>query len=274
VLRGLAGIIASSVGGGWSLSNMSYDSKSALVSGQLTDPQSVFFGDEGTKMYVLTNAGDTGYQYTLSTAWDVSSAAYASKLKDFSGEEVVPVAFVISDDGVTLFLCGLQSGSNLWQYTLSTAWDLSSAGYDSVTEALSEDGAVRDIHVRADGKKLYAMGNTNETVYQYSLGTAWTLSSISYDSKSKLVTPQMGNPQSLALDPTGTTMFVLDGDTNNDVYQYTLTTAWDVSSAGYDSITKDTDAQDTASADIFVKTDGTKLYLAGQTNERVFQYSL
>jgi hypothetical protein len=46
------------------------------VSSQDTSPYGLAFSSDGTKMYVTGNTNDTVYQYSLSTAWDVSTASF------------------------------------------------------------------------------------------------------------------------------------------------------------------------------------------------------
>ena len=64
------------------------------------------------------------------------------------------------------------------------------------------------------------------------------------------------------------------GATNQRIYQYTLSTAWDISTAVYDSNNILISAQDATPRGIFFKDDGTQFYVTGETNEKVYQYSL
>jgi hypothetical protein len=50
------------------------------VGSQETNPTGVFFKPDGLKMYVIGSFGDDVNEYDLSTAWDVSTASYSSKL--------------------------------------------------------------------------------------------------------------------------------------------------------------------------------------------------
>ena len=46
----------------------------------------VTFSSDGTKMYIMDNVNLVVYQYTLSTAWNVSTAVYASLSISISGQ--------------------------------------------------------------------------------------------------------------------------------------------------------------------------------------------
>ncbi|MBA7589123.1 hypothetical protein ES708_31198 [subsurface metagenome] len=71
----------------WDVSTATYEDKLKDVSGQDTSPNGVFFKPDGTKMYIMGYATDTVYQYSLSTAWDVSTATYDAKFKDVSSQD-------------------------------------------------------------------------------------------------------------------------------------------------------------------------------------------
>jgi hypothetical protein len=69
---------------------------------------------------------------------------------------------------------------------------------------------------------MYVVGATNDTVYQYSLSTAWDVSTASYASKSVGVGSQDTIPAGLAFSATGSAMYVV-GTENDTVYQYNIT---------------------------------------------------
>jgi len=86
------------------------------------------------------------------------------------------------------------------------------------------------------------------------------------------VSSQDGGPEGLFFKDDGTKMYVV-GRANDSVYQYILSTAWDVSTASYDSVSFSVASQDTSPTGLFFKTDGTKMYVVGSTNDTVYQYS-
>ena len=55
-------------------------------------------------------------------------------------------------------------------YCFATAWDVSTATYDSKYKSVSsEDGAPFSVAFKPDGSKMYIVGVSSDTVYQYSL---------------------------------------------------------------------------------------------------------
>lgn len=259
---------------GWTdpdLTNASYDSVSFGVAGQDTAPSSVVFKPDGTKMYVAGSTTDNIYQYSLSSAWDVSTASYDSVSFSVASQAGQPyISF--GDDGARIYVSDNTSDA-IYQYSLSAAWDISSASYDSVSFSVSsQDTVPQGIFIKSNGTKLYLVGFGNDSVFQYSLSTAWDLSSISYDSVSFSFLSQETQGRSVFLSPNGTKMFIVGTDSDT-VYQYTLSTPWDVSSASYDSVSFSVSGQETVPLWLTFKADGSKMYVVGSGSDTIYQYS-
>ena len=63
-----------------------------------------------------------------------------------------------------------------------SAWDVSTASYDDKYKSVnSEDTNPRDVSFKSDGTKMYIMGTTNDTVFQYSLPAAGPANLKSYN---------------------------------------------------------------------------------------------
>lgn len=156
----------------------------------------------------------------------------------------------------------------------SVGYNLAAASYDSVSlDVSSQDIVPLGISFGDAGLKLYVAGAANDTIFQYTLSTAFDLSTASYDSKSFSVVSQDNTPTGLAFNNTGSKMFVV-GTQNDSVYQYSLSAAWDVSTASYDSVSLNVSPQDTGPTDITFKPDGTKMYVSGDVNDSVYEYTL
>lgn len=85
------------------------------------------FGDSGNKLYLLDNL-DQIHQYDLTTPYNVSTASYTSKVFATTTESEAPTSFAINETGEILLV--MDAGIDyIFQYTLSTAWDISTATY-------------------------------------------------------------------------------------------------------------------------------------------------
>ena len=254
---------------GWNLNNASYVNKNFSIS-EDSKPTGIFFKSDGTKMYVIGFTSDTIYQYTLSTAWDVSTASYDSVNFSISSQETVPQGLFFNTDGTKMYIIGTASDA-VFQYALSSAWDVSTASYNSKNFSISQDTYPNDLFFNTDGTKMYIAGSTNKIVYQYTLSTAWDVTTASYNSKYISITSQDTGLMGLFFKSDGTKMYIV-GAAGDKFYQYTLSTAWDVTTATYDSVTIST--QDTSPQGMFINSDGTKMYEIGISNNRAYEYSI
>jgi len=255
----------------WDVSTAVYDNKSKYVGDKDTNPYGIFFNPDGTKMYMVGYTNGKVFQYSLSTAWDVSTATY-SNFKDVSGQEAHSFSVSLKSDGTKMYIAG-DDNITVYQYSLSTAWNVSTATYDSKLKNVS--GQVSnpvDIFFKPDGTKMYIVGNLAAAVYQYSLSTAWDVSTATYESKFKSVSDEDIYPYGVFFKPDGTKMYIA-GDENNKIYQYSLSTDWDVSTASYDSNFKSI-GEDSNPLDVFFRSDGMRMYIMGLGNKTVYQYSL
>ena len=239
------------------------------VSAQETSPQGVFFKSDGTKMYIIGFAADRVQEYDLSSAWDISTAAYTQNF--YVGiQEGTPRDLSFSSDGTKMYILG-SSGDDVNQYSLSTAWDVSTASYVQNFSVITQEINPYGLFFKSDGTKMYIVGTVTDTVYEYTLTTAWDVSTASYV-QGFSVTTQDSAPSALFFKSDGSVMYVL-GDGSNNVNQYNLSTAWDVSTASYAQAFLVT-RQDGGPSGLFFKDDGTEMYVMGDVTNAVFRYSL
>jgi len=204
---------------------------------------------------------------------DLANASYDSVSFDVSGQAPGPTEVVFSANGSKLYIIGNVTDS-VYQYSLSTPFDLSTASYDSVSFSVgSQMGNPYGLFFSPDGTKMFALDISTDAVYQYSLSTGFDLSTASYDSVSFSAASQDTNTIGLSFNPEGTKMFVL-GITGDAVYQYSLSTGFNLSTASYDSVSFSVASQDTVPSSIRFNPDGTRLFVLGVVTDAVYQYSL
>ena len=265
--EGVGTVVSGSVG--YSLAAASPDNKSFSVSSQDSEPQGLYFKPDGTKVYILGNTNDTVFQYTLSTAWDLSTASYDNKSFSISSQGTFPYGLAFKTDGTKMYRSDYLNDA-IYQYSLSTAWDISTASYDSKSLSISsQEGTNTSLFFKSDGTSLYILGQTNDTVFQYTLSTAWDVSTGSYASKSLNVSSQITTPTGLYFKGDGSEMYAIG---SGSVFKYLLETAWDVSTATYSSDFY-TFTSINSPVGVTLKDDGTKLYTIGNNPDIIHQYS-
>jgi hypothetical protein len=237
-----------------------YDSK---IFNPVGEDKGLIIKPDGTKLYVSTRTYNKIEQFTLSTPWDVSTATSDSKSLNVSSETTDPVGiFINPTDGKTIFVVGYDTG--IHQYTLSTAWDISTATYTSKSLLVT---AGVDLFVKDDGINLYFVSENGDKVKQYGMSTPWDISTATDTGKDYYLT---SNCSGLFIKPDdGTKLYHTDA-LSNDIRQHTLSTPWDVSTATYDNKNLAVSATPTA---VVFKPDGSKFYIADK-NDGVRQYSL
>lgn len=168
----------------YDLGTATYGSDFSLV-GQDNFPYTVYWKPDGTRFYIAGSQYKKVYEYSCSTAWDISTASYANKATaalsshNFYGH-------TMSVDGTKLYICKskLVSYQNydsfIAQYSLSTAWDISTASQigSDINVYASGNFAVTDMSFHPDGDKMFTMGSTPYTglLQQWNLSTAWDAS--------------------------------------------------------------------------------------------------
>lgn len=247
-----------------------YDSVSFSVAGQELTAHSVFFSPDGLKMYVSGTTGDDVNEYNLTTAWVVSSAVYSTTFS-VSSQDTAPQGLYFRADGLKMYVVGAANDS-VFQYTLSTPWSVATASYDSISFSFTgQETTVTGLFFKPNGLSMYIVGQTNDTIYQYTLSTAWDVSTATL-LQSFSISGQEATPADLSFTGDGSRMFVL-GTTGDDVNVYNLTTPWDISTAAFVNVFS-VSGQDTSPVGIYIKPDGTKMYMVGSTNDTVYQYTI
>jgi sugar lactone lactonase YvrE len=255
----------------WDVSTASYDSKSFSIATQETSPGGLFFKPDGTKFYIVGTNNDRIYQYSCSTAWDVSTASYDSKSFPVSTQDNAPQGLFFKPDGTKFYIIGT-TGDAVYQYSCSTAWDVSTGSYDNkICRVLMEVNA-HGIYFKNDGTKLYVVGSFVNRVYELALSTAWEVDTNNTAGGGFFIGGQEITPTDIQFKPDGTKFYII-GSTADTVYQYSCSTAWDVSTASYDNKSFSVGTQETNPNGLFFKSDGTKFYIVGQVADTVYQYS-
>ena len=229
------------------------------------------FKPDGTKMYVLSKTPNKIFQYSLSTAWDVTTASYDSVELSLQGLSY-PQGFAFKSDGTKVFaICS--TNDRVYEYTISTGWNLATgnSAYAASYEIVNQDSNPTDVTFNNDGTKMYVVGNSQNTVFQYTLSTAWSIQYASYASKSFDVGSQEAQPSGAVFNADGTKMFLV-GTQNDGVFSYSLSTAFDVSTASYDNLSLSVASEEAVPMGIFFKPDGNKLFIVGGA-EVVHTYS-
>jgi hypothetical protein len=201
------------------------------VSAQDTQPQDVTFNTDGTKMYVIGYVGVDVNEYVLSTGFDVSTAVY-SQVFSVSSQNSQPRGIVFNASGTKMYILGRAAPASFFEYSLSTAFDISTASFVNSFDISAKETDCYGIALSTDGTKIFASGRLSDAVHQYSMSTAFDVSTASF-TQSFSVASQDTDSRGLAFSGDGNKMFVV-GDAGNDVNEYDIGSF--VSTSGYNPV--------------------------------------
>ena len=156
----------------------------------------------------------------------------------------------------------------VFQYTLTTAYDIATASYDNISYNAGFN--IGNIVFNNNGSKMYLIGFSTCTIYQYTLSTPFDISNVTYTNVS--YDSESNSCLGLKFNNDGTKMYTTSWDTDL-VYEYDLT-AFDLSTVSYNNNNLDVSSQDSRLSDIAFNSDGTVMLMVGYGIDAIYQYNL
>ena len=268
---------------GDNLDDTNYEVRTFDVSDEETTPRDVTFSNDGKKMFIVGNGGDDVDEYTLSTAYNISTAVFVDSFS-VASEDGNPMGVRFNNDGSKMFIAG-RSNKKVFEYSLSVNFDVSEAAYTGnfidvsaqvasvfLGLAFSHDGTMMYV---TDGQKAAS----TDSIYQFSLNKSFDLSGGANLIRSVKTTtegletllPEENEPNGIAFNKSGTRMFLI-GTKGNDVNQYTLSEAFNISTASFDGGAGRAGADNPNGIDF--SPDGLIMYLLDTFNKEVQEHHL
>jgi sugar lactone lactonase YvrE len=233
----------------------------------------VRFNADGTRMYIVGTYWNRVFQYDLSTAWDVSTTSSSTVNFILGNGESGTVGLAFNTDGTKMYMTG-GATDKVWEYDLSTGFDISTASYNGSNVSVSgTHSSPNDITFSNDGTKMYIVGATADNISQYDLTTGFDVTTATYSGNqisTGSTTPAATAPYGLAWNNNGTKMY-LTGTSSDTVHEYDLTTGFDLSTA---TLSGNTYLSSHDPISICFRPDGRKMYLLSWADDKVHQYSV
>jgi len=260
---------------------LSADFTDAVVTGELDissedgTPVGIAFSPDGKIAYMIGDTTDTIYQYALSVPFIIASKFGVPKSLDISSEDTSPTDLAISFDGLSLLMVGGAS-IGIFQYPLSIAFDIESAGVPAFLDVSLEDAQPTGVAYNNDGSKVYMIGIATDSVYQYPLPTPLDITSyVLATVTSKSVSAQDTGPHGLTFNFDGSKMYMI-GTIQDNIFQYTLSTLFDITTLSVPAASEilDISGEEGLPRGIAVKPNDTKVYLVGRIAEKIIEYSI
>ena len=228
-------------------------------------PHGMTFNNDGTKMYVVgegegsDNEADDIHEYTLSKPYDPSTRTFRVGIPIGHPNSNLVRQIQFSNDGSKMFISTRGNANKcaapcvhtrIWQYSLSTNFDISTATYSNIFFSVANEVTkiFGSFEFNNDGTMMYATdaafnGASTEKVYQYSLSIPFDLSGTVTLVRSKALQSarefDLGNfipdrePLGIEFNEDGTRLFLV-GKYRNDISQYTLSEGFNIDTASLD----------------------------------------
>lgn len=137
----------------------------------------VLFNDTGFTIYEIFDIGIN--QIDLSVAGNVTSTRtfVQSVTVEDLGTSLLDGYF--KPDGTKFY--GLLRNGKIWEYTLSTAWDISTLQFNAELDVLVHGTMPLSIDFNTAGTKLFYGEQVSETLYEYDLSVAWDITTGVYN---------------------------------------------------------------------------------------------
>ena len=222
--------------------------------------------DKGTGVLAIT------FDETIANeGFDLSTASYTGRSFPAVTQDY-PQGMAFNPAGTKMFVVGTDN-NNIHEYALDTPFDVSSSSYtNSSFSVSSQDTSPQGVAFNPAGTKMFLAGYNTGKIYEYALDTPFNLSTASYANSSFSVVSQTSTPYNIAFNPAGTKMFVADIN-NGEIYEYALTTTFDLSTASYAN-SSFSSTQVYVPSGVAFNPDGTKMFVAGLYNSKIYEYAL
>jgi hypothetical protein len=254
------------------INNASYDNVRILS--RDSSPSGLAFNNNGTKMFVVGYGSDVIREFTLATAFDLSAVTNDSITFSVRAQDSNPRGIQFNNDGTKLYMVG-EINDSVFQYTLSNPFDLTTISYDDVSVDIGGVASLpEDLVFNNNGSKMYIVDSSADAVFQYSLSTAFDISTAVYDNILLDVgATNQYSANGLAFNNNGERLFIV-GSGSDNVNQYILGTAFDISTAVYNNVFFDPQTSGSPEGITF-GANGTKMYIADRYgSEYIWQYSV
>ena len=241
------------------------------------------FANSGTKLYGFN--ATTIFQYTLSVAWNITTITYDSKSFNASGQASTIRDICISTNGTKLYVMGVKGELQdiyVWQYTLSTPFDISTASYNSIEKLMYILGI--SCFINSVGTRLFLIDTLYDIAISYTFGTPWDLSTITKDTTVGVTdtydfTSIVGTYiKGMTMKPDLSKIYVVNEATTRMAYQFAMSTPGYLPSTSYENKSLNVTKEFTLSPltlnpnDLAFSSDGYTFYVSQA--DYIFSYTL
>lgn len=146
------------------LTTCSYASKSKSITAVETSPTSLYMTEDGLDIYFCGIGADAVQKWSLTTAYDISTAATASQTTGSLSATHPAMSCIHFHPSGRLLWIGDSTNKDLYEYRMTTAWDVSTIGDATLIYDNDKSPQIRYFRFKPDGTKLFINGTGNQHV--------------------------------------------------------------------------------------------------------------
>lgn len=200
-------------------------------------------------------------EHPLTVPWDVATVQPEVNMFSITGQTTTAFGLYFKDDGTKMFINGAPE-EELFEYDLSTPWDITTAVFNSVSLDLSAvpvSDIIRNCVFSQDGD--FAFITTGTSLFSYALDTDW-------DAGSNTTSPVIFTPDapilvdSVAFKSEGQKMYI-GHSIMDEVHEFDLVSPYNIAGAIDTGKVLDTSTESIKPDDIFWRSNGTELFVLG-----------
>lgn len=198
----------------------------------LNGHKEIFLKPDGTMMWTSDDDNNWKQEWTLSTAWDLSTA---TKTATFTPAFAAQDGFWFNPNGTQLFMgYSVFTDSVIREYTLSTAWDITTASETGKTfNTGPQQFGPRAIRFSPDGINLYALNTGDDIIRHWTCSTAFDIATATLTSDTFEVVALQADGNFVITDDGLELYYIEDSSTPKlQLGNHTLSTPWDLTTAG------------------------------------------
>jgi hypothetical protein len=226
------------------------------------------FNDTGSEL--ITISGTSVYKYTLSTSYDITTAIYSNTVSPTSLDSGKGLCF--SPDGLKMYATNyaLSETENIIQYSLSTAFDISTLAKTATYQAASI--YMSGVTLNNDGSKIYYVDYVNKRLYQVVLTTPYDLSTASTETYYDFSVID-NQPRNLQFYNNGASALIVTNGADS-IYGLSLSTPFDITTVSYTSESYYVGNLEIYPSNILLLPNGSKVVVTGSNTSSSYGINL
>lgn len=164
-------------------------------------------------------------QYSYGGAGNATSLTYDSVSLQLTDVSIGFSSFIFSSGGLKLYV--LRYSGEIYEYTLSTSFDLTTASFVGSINNISEINIASEINISDDGTKIYVAEDLDSVLSQYTLSTPYSISTLNGPTPDATLNLNSNNSH-FFFNPQGRMLYEIN---DKVVIQYYLTSPFELSGA-------------------------------------------